>query len=74
MFVYYGRSKPKESNAKETILFHFIWCDVRVYLYQKIYMSWHIKNVNIIKMIKLILIYMKFVISTKHCDLTIWLE
>jgi hypothetical protein len=46
----------------------FIWCDVGAYLYKK--STWLcIENVNIPQiLLKLFLILMKFIISTKHCD------
>jgi len=68
VFTYYGRY-PKKSNAKETTLFYFIWCDVRIYLCQKHICHNVLKNANIfLKRLKWFLVFLKFVVSTKHCD------
>jgi hypothetical protein len=64
---------PEMSNAKECILFSFIWCDVRLYLHKK---KCHnmLKNENIFKIsLKCFLIFMKFIVCIKHYD-SIWLE
>jgi hypothetical protein len=65
---------PKKSNVKKTTFLNFIWCDVRVYLCQ-IYISQCTKKMQIYSKnwLKWFLIFMKFVVYTKHCD-SIWLE
>jgi hypothetical protein len=46
---------PNKSNSKEITFLNLIWCDVKVYLCQKIYTSHHIKKcTNIQKMIEMI--------------------
>ncbi len=62
VFAYYGRSKPKEVNVKETTFFYFTWCDVKKNKKNKIY-KWKYQEMS-----EMILIFMKFIVSTKHCD------
>jgi len=61
---------PEKPNAN--IYIYFIWCNVKLYFkkYHKL-----LKNVNIyiLKWLKWFLIFIKFVVSTKHCDF-IWLK
>jgi hypothetical protein len=55
---------------------HFlgIWSDVKVYMCQKNICHKVLKNANILKKwLKWLLMFMKFVVFTKHCDCT-WLE
>jgi hypothetical protein len=64
---------PNKSNSKETTFLNLIWCDGQLYLCQK-YRSQHIEKCKYIqKRLKWFLVFMKFVVSTKHCD-SIWLE
>jgi hypothetical protein len=39
VFAYYGRSKPKKIKCQINYTYYFIWCDVKIYLYQKIYIT-----------------------------------
>jgi len=71
IFAYYGESKPKEVKCQKNYIFYFIWCDVRIYLCKTNVRCNVLKNANIFK--KWLKLFMKFVISTKHCD-SIWLE
>ncbi len=73
-FACYGKSKPSKSNFKEITFLNLIWCDVKIYLCQKNIHHNILKNENILKKwLKWFLVFMKFVVSIKHCD-SIWLE
>jgi hypothetical protein len=74
VFAYYVNQNLKKSNVKKKNLIDIVWCDVRVYLCQENIGHNVLKNANIYnKWLKWFLIFMKFVISTKHYD-SIWLE
>jgi hypothetical protein len=65
---------PKKSHVKETPFkeFHMMWCE-SIFVPKNIFHS-ILKNVNILKkVLKWFLVFMKFVVSIKHCD-SIWLE
>jgi hypothetical protein len=63
---------PKNSTTKETTFYNFTWCD-KVYLHKKMYITMYSKMKLYSRNYKIILIFMKFVVSTKHCE-SIWLE
>ncbi len=65
---------PKVSNAKEITFFYFICYDVRIYFAQIYTCHSVLKDANLFKKwLKCFLIFMKFIVCTKHCD-SIWLE
>jgi hypothetical protein len=65
---------PHKQMPKKLHFKIFIWCEVKVYLCQKTRDHNVLKNANIFKKwLKWFLIFMKFILFTKHCD-SIWLE
>ncbi len=64
----------KNSITKKIHFSQLILWGSKVYLLQKIICHYVLKNANILKKwLKWFLVFMKFVISIKHCD-SIWLE
>ncbi len=72
-FAYYGRSIPKEIKCQRNYTSYFILCDVKIYLHKKMYVIMYKKLLLYFLNDWVFLIFIKFVISTKHCN-SIWLE
>ncbi len=62
-FAYYGGSIPKETKYQRNYISYFIWCDVKIYLHKVMYVTIYKKLLYVLKWLKQILIFIKFVIS-----------
>jgi hypothetical protein len=64
----------KKIQLQKNSFFQPILCDSKIYLWQKNVCHYVLKNANMLKnLLKWFLVFMKFVVSIKHCD-SIWLK